>query len=226
MLDLATYYFGNSHTNWGVPPLAQPVGLDIGAALQVIMASAVNAAEAIFAALLIIVAYFWIALEIVVATIEFHIVILMGFCLLPFGVFERTASYAERVLSYVVSAGFKVMALGIVIGLSQTFLVNYQLTYTPGSLPGLDAMAGAVAEVVQLARQVARRAAGDARNHAHAGQGLAVAGGAGGDLAMGAGLHHRLAPPHRALGDVGGEHGVRIAQILGVVRIVRRLDQA
>ena len=188
LLDLATYYFGNSHTNWGVPPLAQPVGLDIGAALQVIMASAVNAAEAIFAALLIIVAYFWIALEIVVATIEFHIVILMGFCLLPFGVFERTASYAERVLSYVVSAGFKVMALGIVIGLSQTFLVNYQLTYTPGSLPGLDAMAGlalGVLVVLMLAINAPKYAQALLSGHASTGVG-SLAGAAG--LAVGTGL--------------------------------------
>ena len=187
LLDLASYYLGNRQTPWGTPPVAQ-TGLDMGAALQAIMASAVNAAEAAFSALLVIVAFFWIALEIVVATIEFHIVILMGFCMLPFGVFERTASYAERVLSYVVSAGFKVMALGIVIGLSQTFLVNYQLTYTPGSLPGLDAMAGlalGVLVVLMLAINAPKYAQALLSGHASTGVG-SLAGAAG--LAVGTGL--------------------------------------
>ncbi len=187
LLDLALYYLGNSHTNWGTPPVAQS-GLDVGAALQAIMASAVLALEAVFGALLVIIGYFWLALEIVVATIEFHIVILMGFCVLPFGVFERTASYAERVLSYVISAGFKVMALGIVIGLSQTFLANYQVTYTPGSLPGLDQMAGlalGVLVVLMLAISAPKYAQAVVSGHATTGMGsLASAAG----LAVGTGL--------------------------------------
>ena len=187
LLDLALYYLGNSHTNWGTPPVAQ-AGLDVGAAIQAIMASAVLALEAVFGALLIIIGYFWLALEIVVATIEFHIVILMGFCVLPFGVFERTASYAERVLSYVISAGFKVMALGIVIGLSQTFLANYQVTYTPGALPGLDQMAGlalGVLVVLMLAISAPKYAQAVISGNASTGMG-SLAGAAG--LAVGAGM--------------------------------------
>lgn len=188
LLDLASYYMGNANTDWGPPPAMQSVGIDIMAAFQVVLASAVNAAEAACAALLILIAYCWLALEIVVTVIEFHIVILMGFCVLPFGVFERTASYAERVLSYVISAGFKVMALGVVIGLSQTFLANYKLNYTPGSLPGLDAMAGlalCVLIVLMLAISAPKYAAAVVSGHASTGMGqLAGAGG----LALGTGL--------------------------------------
>jgi len=140
LLDLAAYYAGQTN-QWGTPPIAN-TGLDLMAAFKVFLGSLINIIEALACALLVFIAYFWLALEIVVATIEFHIVILLGFCALPFGVLERTSSYAERVLAYVVSAGFKVMALGIVIGLGQGFLTNYQLTYTPGVLPGLDQMAG------------------------------------------------------------------------------------
>src|ERR1700760_3620556 len=67
LLDLAQFYLGNQNTHWGQPPVAQ-AGLDIGAAIKAIMASAVLAMEAAFAALLIIIGYFWLALEIVVAT--------------------------------------------------------------------------------------------------------------------------------------------------------------
>jgi type IV secretion system protein TrbL len=140
LLDLAAYYAGQTN-QWGTPPIAN-TGLDLMAAFKVFLGSLINIVEALACALLVFIAYFWLALEIVVTTIEFHIVLLMGFCALPFGVLDRTSTYAERVLSYVISAGFKVMALGIVIGLGQNFLTTYQLTYTPGVLPGLDQMAG------------------------------------------------------------------------------------
>ena len=188
LVDLASYYLGNSHTPWGVPPVTQPVGLDLMAAFTVVLSSLFNALEAFFAALLIFIAFFWLALEVVVATIEFHIVILIAFCVLPFGVFERTASYAERALSYVISAGFKVMALGVVIGLSQGFLVNYQLTYTPGSLPGLDAMGGmalGILVILMLAISAPKYAQAIISGSASTGMGQ-LAGAAG--LAAGAGL--------------------------------------
>lgn len=140
LLDLAAYYAGQTN-QWGTPPIAN-TGLDLMAAFKVFLGSLVNIIEALGCALLIFIAYFWLALEIVVTTIEFHIVILIGYCALPFGVLERTSSHAERVLAYIISAGFKVMALGVVIGLGQNFLTNYQLAYTPGVLPGIDQMAG------------------------------------------------------------------------------------
>jgi type IV secretion system protein TrbL len=140
LLDLAAYYAGQTNP-WGTPPIAN-TGLDLMAAFKVFLGSLVNIIEALGCALLIFIAYFWLALEIVVTTIEFHIVILIGYCALPFGVLERTSAHAERVLAYIISAGFKVMALGVVIGLGQNFLTNYQLAYTPGVLPGIDQMAG------------------------------------------------------------------------------------
>jgi type IV secretion system protein TrbL len=148
LLDLAAYYCGVTN-QWGTPPQAA-TGFDIGAAFKTGLSLLVMVIEAVICALIIFIAYFWLALEVVVTTIEFHIVILMGFCLLPFGVFERTSSYAERVLGYVISAGMKVMALGVVIALGTTYLTNTQLTYTPGSLPGLDVMAGDALEILIL----------------------------------------------------------------------------
>lgn len=187
LLDLGAYYLGVKN-QWGTPPVMQPVGLDIGAAIMAIVASFANAIEALFAAILILIAFFWLALEIVVTTIEFHIVILMGFCVLPFGVWEKTQSYAERALSYIVSAGFKVMALGVVIGLSQNFLVNYQVTYTPGSLPGLDQMGGlalGILVILMLAISAPKYASAIISGSASTGMGQ-FAGAAG--LAVGAGM--------------------------------------
>lgn len=184
--DLADYYMGNSN-KWGDPPVTA-TGLDIGASLRAIVGSLVLAAEAGFTAIITLAAFCWLALEIVVVTIEFHIVILMGFCILPFGVYERTASYAERVLSYVIGAGFKVMALGIVIGLSSTFLTNNAITYTPGALPGLDQMVGVMLSgiiVLMLAISAPKYAAALMSGSPSTGMGnLAAAGG----MVVGAGM--------------------------------------
>lgn len=186
LLDLAAYYAGQTN-QWGTPPIAN-TGLDLMAAFKVFLGSLINIVEALGCALLVFIAYFWLALEIVVATIEFHIVILMGFCALPFGVLDRTSSHAERVLAYVISAGFKVMALGIVIGLGQGFLTNYQITYTPGVLPGLDQMAGlglGILVVLMLAISAPKYAQGLIAGGTSTGIG-SLAGAAG--LAVGTGL--------------------------------------
>jgi type IV secretion system protein TrbL len=77
----------------------------------------------------IMVAFAILALQIIVTLLEFKIVILGGFILLPFGILSKTAFMAERPLGYVVSSGLKVLALAIVISGAQA--VFAQLTPSP-----------------------------------------------------------------------------------------------
>jgi type IV secretion system protein TrbL len=74
----------------------------------------------------IMVAFAILALQIIVTLLEFKIVTLGGFILLPFGILSKTAFMAERPLGYVVSSGLKVLALAIVISGAQA--VFEQLT--------------------------------------------------------------------------------------------------
>jgi type IV secretion system protein TrbL len=74
----------------------------------------------------IMVAFAILALQIIVTLLEFKIVTLGGFILLPFGILSKTAFMAERPLGYVVSSGLKVLALAIVISGAQA--VFAQLT--------------------------------------------------------------------------------------------------
>ncbi len=67
----------------------------------------------------IMVAFAVLALQIIVTLLEFKIVTLGGFVLLPFGILSKTAFMAERPLGYVVSSGLKVLALAIVISGAQ-----------------------------------------------------------------------------------------------------------
>ena len=63
----------------------------------------------------IMLAFGVLALQIIVSLVEFKIVTLGGFVLLPFGIWSKSAFLAERPLGYVVSSGLKVLALAIVV---------------------------------------------------------------------------------------------------------------
>jgi len=87
---------------------------------------------ALIAALGILVAFVILAVEIVVTIIEFHIVTLVAFVVVPFGVLSQTAFMSERAIGYVVSVGIKLMALAIVVSLGTTIFDNYTVSADPG----------------------------------------------------------------------------------------------
>jgi len=62
-------------------------------------------AVALLAGLTMGLAFIIIALQVFMALIEFKIVTLGGFLLLPFAILDRTTSIAERALGYVIAAG-------------------------------------------------------------------------------------------------------------------------
>ncbi|MFW1466550.1 type IV secretion system protein, partial [Vibrio parahaemolyticus] len=82
-------------------------------------------AMALIAAIGILIAFVILAVEIVVTIIEFHIVTLVAFVTVPFGVLTQTSFMSERAIGYVVSVGIKLMALAIVVSLGTTVFDNY-----------------------------------------------------------------------------------------------------
>jgi type IV secretion system protein TrbL len=89
-------------------------------------------AMAIVAAIGILIAFVILAVEIVVTIIEFHIVTLVAFVTVPFGVLTQTSFMSERAIGYVVSVGIKLMALAIVVSLGTTVFDNYTVSPDPG----------------------------------------------------------------------------------------------
>src|ERR1700748_920299 len=89
-------------------------------------------AMALIAAIGILIAFVILAVEIVVTIIEFHIVTLVAFVTVPFGVLTQTAFMSERAIGYVVSVGVKLMALAIVVSLGTTIFDNYTVSSDPG----------------------------------------------------------------------------------------------
>ena len=78
---------------------------------------------------IVLLAFFIIAIQLFVTLIEFKLVTLAGFVLVPFGLFGRTAFLAERVLGNVMATGIKVLVLAIIIGIGSTifreFIVDF-----------------------------------------------------------------------------------------------------
>ncbi|MCA0368996.1 MAG: P-type conjugative transfer protein TrbL [Proteobacteria bacterium] len=79
----------------------------------------------------IMLAFAVLALQIIVSLLEFKIVTLGGFVLLPFGIWSKSAFLAERPLGYVVASGLKVLALAIVVSGAQTIFNQLQPSTNP-----------------------------------------------------------------------------------------------
>ena len=96
--------------------LAGPVGLFVNFA---------EIAMLLVAWALVLLAFFIIAIQIFVTLIEFKLVTLAGFILVPFGLFGRTAFLAERVLGNVMATGVKILVLAIIIGIGSTIFDEF-----------------------------------------------------------------------------------------------------
>jgi type IV secretion system protein TrbL len=147
LFDFAAYCMGQTNA-WGT--LTFPASINPVTQLAFLFQQLVVMLEAVVAAIILIFAYGWLALEIVVTVLEFHIVTLVAFCVLPFGVLQPTRSLAENAIAYVFRAGFKAMVLGIIIGLGSTFLTSNLIVENPGDLPTLNTMCGLALSVLLI----------------------------------------------------------------------------
>ena len=74
---------------------------------------------------IVVLAFFVLAIQLFVTIIEFKLVTLAGFVLLPFAFWGRTAFMAERVLGHIVSSGIKVLVLAVIIGIGTTLFSQF-----------------------------------------------------------------------------------------------------
>ncbi|MGJ4951469.1 P-type conjugative transfer protein TrbL [Bradyrhizobium sp. HKCCYLS20291] len=119
------------------------VGLDAGRPLLQAISSLmgyvgffenfVQIAVLLFAWLVVLLAFFILAIQLFVTLIEFKLTTLAGFVLIPFGLFGKTAFAAERVLGNVMSSGIKVLVLAVISGVGSSLFA--QLTQAGGGDP-------------------------------------------------------------------------------------------
>lgn len=152
---------------------------------------------------IVLVAFFILAVQLFITLIEFKLTTLAGFVLVPFGLFNKTAFLAERVLGNVIASGVKVLVLAVIVGIGTTLFSQFTQGFG-GNQPTLeDAMALVLASLALLglgifgpgiatglAAGAPQLGAGAAAGTALAAGGLAVAGAmtvtAGAGMAAGA----------------------------------------
>ncbi|RJF90322.1 P-type conjugative transfer protein TrbL [Sphingomonas cavernae] len=74
---------------------------------------------------LVICAFFILAVQLFITILEFKLTALAGFVLVPFALWNRTSFLAERVLGSVVTSGIKVMVLGVIVGIGSGFFADF-----------------------------------------------------------------------------------------------------
>lgn len=79
----------------------------------------------LFAWLIVILAFFLLAVQLFITILEFKLTALAGFVLVPFALWGKTAFLAERVLGNVIASGVKVMVLALIVGIGSGFFDQF-----------------------------------------------------------------------------------------------------
>jgi type IV secretion system protein TrbL len=85
----------------------------------------VQIAVLVVAWIIVIAAFFILAVQLFVTILEFKLTSLAGFVLVPFALWNRTSFLAERVLGSVVTSGIKVMVLAVIVGIGSNYFSQF-----------------------------------------------------------------------------------------------------
>ncbi|MBJ7439496.1 MAG: P-type conjugative transfer protein TrbL [Sphingopyxis sp.] len=90
----------------------------------------VQIAVLMIAWIVVIAAFFILAIQLFITILEFKLTSLAGFILVPFALWNRTSFLAERVLGNVVSSGIKVMVLAVIVGIGSNYFADFTSAIT------------------------------------------------------------------------------------------------
>uniref|UniRef100_UPI00097E66D3 P-type conjugative transfer protein TrbL n=1 Tax=Sphingopyxis sp. KK2 TaxID=1855727 RepID=UPI00097E66D3 len=85
----------------------------------------IEIAVLVIAWVVVIAAFFILAIQLFITILEFKLTSLASFVLVPFALWNRTAFLAERVLGNVVSSGIKVMVLAVIVGIGSNYFAEF-----------------------------------------------------------------------------------------------------
>ena len=97
----------------------------------------VQIAVLLFAWIVVLLAFFILAIQLFITLIEFKLPTLAGFVLIPFGLFGKTAFAAERVLGNVISSGVKILVLAVIVGIGSSLFAQFTSGFG-GNQPTID----------------------------------------------------------------------------------------
>lgn len=110
----------------------------------------VQIAILLLAWIIVVLAFFILAIQVFITIIEFKLVTLAGFVLMPFAFFGRTAFMAEKVLGHIVSSGIKVLVLAVITGIGTTLFGQFTSTGLTADATVSQVMAVALAALTLL----------------------------------------------------------------------------
>ena len=87
-----------------------------------------------FAWVVVLLAFFILAIQLFITILEFKLTTLAGFVLVPFALWNKTAFLAERVLGNVVAAGIKLMVLAVIVGIGSTLFGAFASSFARGDI--------------------------------------------------------------------------------------------
>lgn len=96
------------------------------------------------AALGVVVSFVVLAVQVFVLIIEFRLVTLAAFILIPFGILKQTSFLSDRALGYVVSAGLKVLSIAVVVTVGSRVFKTLTLTAEPSIESAVSILIAAV----------------------------------------------------------------------------------
>ena len=97
----------------------------------------IQIAVLLFAWIVVLLAFFILAIQLFITLIEFKLTTRAGFVLIPFGLFGKTAFAAERVLGNVISSGVKVLVLAVIVGIGSTLFRSSRQALVAISRPSI-----------------------------------------------------------------------------------------
>lgn len=106
-------------------PLIEKAGELLGFSTLFDSENALTILILLFAWLVVVLAFFILAVQLFITILEFKLTTLAGFVLVPFALWNKTAFLAERVLGNVIAAGIKVMILAVIVGIGTTLFQDF-----------------------------------------------------------------------------------------------------
>ncbi|MDD3444664.1 MAG: P-type conjugative transfer protein TrbL, partial [Zavarzinia sp.] len=105
----------------------------------------------VVAGLVVIVAFAVITVQIFITFIEFKLIALAAWILIPFGIWTRTNFLSERALGYTFSVGIKMLVLALIVSIGQALFSDITLSEEPNIN---NALSVAIAAILLMATAI------------------------------------------------------------------------
>lgn len=126
--------------------IIEPVMISAAANIGWFGGGLITALMAFFSMAVILIAFTILALQVIICRIEFMMVCMLGFILIPFGINKHTSFLAERIFGAIISFGVKLMVLTFIINIAWPLMSDLSIdaANTDSYFPQIYTAVGAI----------------------------------------------------------------------------------